>query len=142
MHMMGWRRGAAVGVVGLLFTAGLVASDATYKGTISAVDKARVQVRSVDAAGKPSPKPEWFAVTAKTKVVRGTTTVPFAAAKIKTGERATVIVGEGDGAAVEWVCPMHPEIPRAAAGACPICSMTLKERARPAKAAEIRLEAQ
>ncbi|MEO8482759.1 MAG: heavy metal-binding domain-containing protein [Acidobacteriota bacterium] len=131
-----------MGVLGLSFMAVLVANEAIYKGTISAVDKARVQVRTIDDAGKPSLTPEWFAVTAKTKVVRGTTAVTFATARIKTGERATVVVGAGDEAGVEWVCLMHPETPRAAAGACPICSMTLKSRARPAKAAEIRLEAQ
>src|ERR1043165_795749 len=30
--------------------------------------------------------------------------------------------------AVEWVCPMHPQIVRSAAGACPICGMALEPR--------------
>src|SRR5437868_633196 len=96
MQTMGWARRVGLGVFGLSFVAVLVANEATYTGTISAVDKARVQVRTIDPAGTPSQKPEWFAVTGKTKVLRGTTAVAFATAKIKTGERATVVVGAGD----------------------------------------------
>src|SRR5262249_23757077 len=29
---------------------------------------------------------------------------------------------------VEWVCPMHPQIVRAAPGTCPICGMALEPR--------------
>src|SRR5262245_13612245 len=34
----------------------------------------------------------------------------------------------GAGAQVEWTCPMHPEIVRAAPGNCPICGMALEPR--------------
>jgi len=42
------------------------------------------------------------------------------------GRRATGPPGEGR--AVEWTCPMHPEIERAEPGSCPICGMALEPR--------------
>src|SRR5947207_1834658 len=34
----------------------------------------------------------------------------------------------GDGAAVEYTCPMHPEIVHSGPGTCPICGMALEPR--------------
>src|SRR5258708_6047524 len=38
-------------------------------------------------------------------------------------------------ASTEWTCPMHPEIVRAGAGACPICGMALEPRTASAEGA-------
>ncbi len=38
-----------------------------------------------------------------------------------------------EGRAVEWTCPMHPEIERAAPGSCPKCGMALEPRTVPSE---------
>jgi hypothetical protein len=38
-------------------------------------------------------------------------------------------------AAAVWVCPMHPEVRRAAPGSCPLCGMDLVREAADAKPA-------
>ena len=114
----------------------VAAHEVTVKGTVEAVDRARVQVKVVDAAGTDADT-AWFAVTDNTTVKRGDKTVPFA--EVKVGESITIVVAAGDEAGIEWTCSMHPEIAEAKPGQCPKCGMTLKQRNRPAKASEIRL---
>ncbi len=129
----------------VLLLVGLVnvmAHETTFKGTVEAADKMRVQVRTVDDKGKVAPKAVWFAVKDATKVMRGDKVIPFADARPKPGERIVITVEHGDEAGVEWTCPMHSHIAEDKAGKCPICSMTLIERVRPAKAARINLGAQ
>jgi len=122
--------------------AGVAAHETTFKGTVAAAEKARVQVRTIDDKGKVSDTPEWFEVTATTKVMRGDKVMPFADAQPKVGERIVVVVTHGDEAGIEWTCPRHSHIAEDKAGKCPVCAMTLKERARPAKAARINFAAQ
>lgn len=126
-------------IVGVWSVATLVAADATHTGRVAAVEKTRMQVKISDGTNAPT-KAVWFAVSDATKVMRGETLVAFATAKIKSGERVTVVVKEGDEAGVEWACPMHPKEGRAAAGNCPLCGMPMKARERHARAAEIRVE--
>ena len=66
--------------------------------------------------------------------------VAFDAAKIKAGESLSITVAKGDEAKSDWTCSMHPEVAEAKPGKCPKCAMTLKERARPAKAAELKVQ--
>ena len=114
----------------------------TVKGTVEQVDKSRVEVLVVDDHGAPASKPVWFAVTDATKITRAGKAVSLADAKLKAGEAVTIVVNAGDEAATDWTCPMHPEIAEAKAGKCPKCGMNLKERVRPAKAAELRVGGQ
>lgn len=136
------RRTTTWTTTGVLLVAGVIgvaAHETTYKGTVESTDTARVQVRTIDDEGKVADKATWFAVTEATKVTRGDTAVPFVDARAKPGERIVVVVAHGDEAAIEWTCPMHSHIALDKAGKCPVCSMTLKERERPAKASQIKL---
>jgi hypothetical protein len=136
--MLKHHRFTLVGSIALLtlLVPRLVAQNATYKGTVAAVDKAKVQVLT---DGSDPKKSVWFAVTEKTKVTRGGKTVAFDAANIKVGEALSITVAKGDEAHTDWTCSMHPQVSKPEAGKCPLCSMALKERQVPAGAAEIRL---
>lgn len=127
--------------VALVGVAGASAHETLVKGTVVAVEKARVQVKAVDDDGKPTDKVAWFAVTDKTKVLRAGKVVPFADAKVVPDESVTIVVATGDEAGIEWTCSMHPDVALDKPGKCPLCSMTLKQRERPAKASEVRLSA-
>ena len=137
------RRGVVIlgAALACALAAAVGAREITFKGTIQAVEKARVQVLTVDDKGKAAEKADWFAVTDKTKVLRGDKAVPVAEALLTVGEPITIVVAAGDEAGIEWTCSMHPEVAEPKPGRCPKCGMTLKERARPAKASEIRLPA-
>ncbi len=137
-HTQRWMTTGMLLVAGI---AGVAAHETTFKGTVEASDKTRVQVRTIDDEGKVAEKADWFAVTDATKVMRGDTAIPFAEAQPKPGERIVVVVAHGDEAGIEWTCPMHSHIAEDKGGKCPICSMTLKERARPARATRINLAA-
>jgi hypothetical protein len=63
----------------------------TYRGTVVAVEDARVQVKTIDAKTKKE-ETRWFGVSKQTVTKRGTTTVPYASAKIVNGERIVLIV--------------------------------------------------
>lgn len=110
-----------------------------FSGTVAAVETARVQVKTMAGDGNPTGKIEWFAVTDNTQVTRAGAAVRFGDARIKPDERIVIVVAHGGEAGVEWTCAMHPEVAKAEAGKCPICGMTLKERARAAIASAIRL---
>ena len=69
----------------------LLAHEETFKGTVIATQTAKVQVSVIDDKSKKESSME-FAVTSKTKVLRGDKVVPFADAKITKGERIAVTV--------------------------------------------------
>ena len=69
----------------------LLAHEETYKGTVITVQAAKVQVSVIDDKTKKE-SPMEFAVTAKTKVLRGDKVVAFADAHIQKGERIAVTV--------------------------------------------------
>lgn len=73
----------------------LLAHDETFKGTVIATPAGKVQVNVIDDKTKKESKME-FAVTAKTKVLRGDTVVTFADAKITKGERIAVTVNHDE----------------------------------------------
>ena len=69
----------------------LLAHEETYKGTVIATQTAKVRVSAIDDKTKKESSME-FAVTAKTKVLRGDKVVAFADAHIEKGERIAVTV--------------------------------------------------
>ena len=71
--------------------AALLAHEETYKGTVIAVEAAKIQVRVIDETSKKETATD-FGVTAKTKIFRGDKTVTFAAARIQKDERIAVTI--------------------------------------------------
>lgn len=69
----------------------LLAHDETFKGTVVATLKTKIQVSVIDEKTKKESAME-FVVTAETKVLRGEKVVKFADAKIEKGERIAVTV--------------------------------------------------
>ena len=82
----------ATALVALIGTA-VVAHPMTFKGTVAAVESKRIQIKTGEE--KKGESPEWFEINAKTKIVRGKTTLTFDKAKIAVGERAVVSVDHG-----------------------------------------------
>lgn len=77
-------------------SAGLLAHELIVQGTVGAIERARIQVKPVDKAGKATGKPEWYPIDEKTAIKRGTKTLSFDDAKIKVDERVVVIVDHPD----------------------------------------------
>jgi hypothetical protein len=94
--------------------------EVTYLGTIVAVEAARVQVRILDEKTKQE-HPQWFVIDRNTRVKRGEEVVPFAAAKMRAGERIAVLVDSADTATMRAreirlpVPSSKPAAPQAAA---------------------------
>ena len=89
-----------VGAMALwLAGATVLAHQVTYKGTVIAVDaaKMRIQVKVLDSKTKKE-TPMDFGVTVKTKVLRGDKLVPFGSAQIKKDERISVTVNNDNDA--------------------------------------------
>ena len=118
----------------MLLAPALLAQEITYKGTVTGIDKAKVQVLT-DVGG--AKKAVWFTVTEKTKVTRDGKAVAFDASNVKVGDALSIMVAKGDEAHADWTCSMHPKVSEKEAGKCPICGMALKERTVPANASEI-----
>jgi hypothetical protein len=68
----------------------LLAHEMTVKGTVAAIEKTRIQVKT--GLEKPGEQPSWYAIDDQTKVKRGKDTVRLAEAKIAVDERVVVIV--------------------------------------------------
>lgn len=80
----------AVAAVVLFATSLVIAHEMTIKGTVEAVDAKRIQVKTgTEAKNQPA---AWYPLDAKTKILRGKTTVTFDAARITPGELAVLIV--------------------------------------------------
>src|SRR5262245_17829695 len=81
----------------LLVGAGsLVAHEMTIKGTVAAVERTRIQVKTGEE--KKGQTPGWYAIDAKTKISRDKTVLSFDEAKIKVGERVVLTIDhEGNG---------------------------------------------
>ncbi|HYN09732.1 MAG TPA: hypothetical protein VES67_20285 [Vicinamibacterales bacterium] len=85
-----------LGAVALcLAGAPLLAHEVTYRGTVITVEAAKIQVRVIDEKSKKETLMD-FAVTAKTRVLRGSKTVPFAEARIQKDERISVTVNNDE----------------------------------------------
>ena len=72
-------------------TAAVHAHEVTHRGTVLAVEPARLQVQTLTESGAEG-EATWFTVTEKTKVQRGEQVVTYVTAAIATGERIVVIV--------------------------------------------------
>jgi hypothetical protein len=73
----------------------VLAHEVTYRGTVIVVAAAKIQVKVIDAKTKKE-VPMDFAVTARTKVLRGDKTVTFADARIQKDERIAVTVNNDE----------------------------------------------
>lgn len=124
-------------VVAMAVVVGVSAKPATFKGTVALVEAGRVQVKLADA--KADDAAVWFDVTDKTKVTRGGMHAVFNNIRVNLGEAVTIVVNEGDEAGIEYRCPMKSDADVVAAqpGKCPKCGMSLRQKDRAAKAAEL-----
>jgi hypothetical protein len=76
--------------VGLAASTPLRAHEMTVKGTVAAIEKVRIQVKTgLEKTGEP---PAWYPIDDKTKIKRGKDTVKLADAKITVDERVVLIV--------------------------------------------------
>lgn len=81
-----------IGVFGLALSGtSLLAHDETYMGTVVTVAPAKIQVKVVDQKSKKDTTMD-FGINAKTKIMRGDKTLPFAEARIRKDERIAVTV--------------------------------------------------
>lgn len=62
----------------------------TIKGTVAALDRTRIQVKTGEE--KTGTTPAWYPIGAKTKILRGKKVVTFAEAKVSVGERVVLSV--------------------------------------------------
>ncbi len=62
----------------------------TVKGTVAAIEPSRIQVKTGEE--KKGQAGAWYPIGAKTKIMRGKTTLSFKDAKIAAGERVVVLV--------------------------------------------------
>lgn len=74
----------------------LLAHELIVRGTVGAVERARIQVKPVPTDGKSAEKPAWYPIDEKTAITRDKKPVTFDEAKIKVGERIVVIVDHPD----------------------------------------------
>ena len=61
----------------------------TIKGTVAALEPARIQVKTGEEKGA---TPGWYPIGAKTKILRGKKVVTFTEAKMSVGERVVLNV--------------------------------------------------
>jgi hypothetical protein len=109
--------------------------DNRYEGTVSAIEKTRIQITRAD---KVSPKDLWFGVTPDTPVVEAGRSMTFEAAKLKKNARVVVTALAPEGPpSKEWSCTMHTHVAEERSGKCPVCGMALVERDRAPHAREI-----
>ena len=113
----------------------LAGQDVRYEGTVSAIEKTRIQITRAD---KESPRDVWFSVTPVTPVVEADRSMTFGSAKLKKNARVVVMALAPEGPpAKEWSCLMHTHIAEERPGKCPVCGMALVERDRAPQAKEI-----
>lgn len=68
----------------------LLAHEMTVKGTVAAIEKTRIQVKT--GLEKSGEQPAWYPIDDKTKVKRGKEAVTLAEARIAVAERVVLIV--------------------------------------------------
>jgi hypothetical protein len=115
--------------------AALAGQDVRYEGTVSAIEKTRIQVTRAENG---SPKDLWFGVTPETPVVEADRSMTFEAAKLKKNVRIVVTALAPEGSpSKEWSCTMHTHVAEERPGKCPVCGMALVERDRAPQARQI-----
>ncbi|HYN09773.1 MAG TPA: hypothetical protein VES67_20490 [Vicinamibacterales bacterium] len=76
------------------FAVQIIAHEMTLKGTVVAVEQARVQIKT--GKEKQGDQPAWYPIDASTKIKRGKKEVTFAEARIAPEERIVIIVDHPD----------------------------------------------
>jgi hypothetical protein len=89
MSLNSFRNLAVVAAI-VLGVASAAAHEMVVKGTVAAIEPARIQVKTGEE--KKGQAPTWYAIDAKTKVVRDKSDVSLAQAGIKTGERVVLTI--------------------------------------------------
>jgi hypothetical protein len=87
-----WIRPVALAVA-LNASVAVLAHPMTLKGTVAALERTRLQVKTGDE--KKGETPEWCAIDGKTKIFRDKAVVTFEAAKIVVGEKVVVLTDHG-----------------------------------------------
>lgn len=72
----------------------LAAHEIVVRGTIAAIEKTRVQIKTGEE--KPDQAPGWYPIDRETKIKRGDKIVTLEQARIKVNERAVVILDHPD----------------------------------------------
>lgn len=83
-----------VAVLGLLLTPALFAHEIIVRGTVAAIEKTRIQIKTGEE--KQDQAPAWYPIDAATRIKRGETIVTFEQARIKVDERVVAIVDHPD----------------------------------------------
>jgi hypothetical protein len=97
MSRQGKRAVVVALALAMVVASSVFAHEMTVKGTVAAVEAKRLQVKTGEE--KKGQAADWYAIDAKTKILRDKTTVTFEQARIKIGERVVVIVDhEANGA--------------------------------------------
>lgn len=78
----------------LLLAPVLMAHEMTIQGTVSAIEAARIQVKT--GKEKTGESPAWYPIGSKTKIKRGKATVTAEKAAIAVAERVVLIVDHPD----------------------------------------------
>ena len=84
------RRAVIAVVAAALGSAAVLAHPMTFKGTVAAVEPARIQVKTGEE--RKGETPPWLVINGQTKIFRAKTVVSFAQARIAIGERVVVNV--------------------------------------------------
>ena len=85
---------ATAAALALLFAVTAIAHEITVRGTVAAIEKTRIQIKTGEE--KPNQTPEWYPIDTATKIKRGDKVLTFDQARIKVNERAVVIIDHPD----------------------------------------------
>lgn len=88
------RSAVVVAVFLAFFVAPLLAHEMTVKGTVAAIEQARIQIRT--GQEKAGEQPAWYPLDRTTSIKRGNKTVKRDDANIKVDERVVAIVDHPD----------------------------------------------
>lgn len=94
-------------IMGAIGSVTLLAHDMTFKGTVLALEGAKLQVQVIDEKTKKE-SPMTFELTAKTKIYRGDHEVKIADAAIKKDERIVVTVNHDVSATQATIVRLGP----------------------------------
>jgi hypothetical protein len=85
---------AGFAIVALVLSATLLAHEVIVRGTVAAIEKTRVQIKTGEE--KPDQAPQWYPIDSETRIKRGEKIVTFDSARIKVNERAVIILDHPD----------------------------------------------
>lgn len=88
------RRVLGAAVLAALLGAELFAHEIIVRGTVAAIEKTRIQIKTGEE--KKDQAPAWYPMDATTRIKRGDTIVTFEQARIKVDERVVAIIDHPD----------------------------------------------